>query len=613
MNKKVSVFLCAIMATSMALTSCAEHKHTFSESWASDATNHWHAATCEHGEEKDSLGAHVDADEDGKCDVCAYEVGHTHTYASEWSTDETSHWHAATCTHTDEKSDLSLHVDADTNGECDVCKGHVHVVNVAGICTICGKQTPIDEENIATVIAAVAAQYNSVVSGEVNASVKSTVQSDVDEEGNAWHRTNTTNVKYTLGESATFVDRTTSSTSYYVPEDPFTYGEHVNRWYYVVGEVVEGVEETIIEEGDNYLQKIDASADDLCGYTYAVSTLASGKSAEAILAALYELSQAESASDYEVVSNTNENTYMFSFNSLIVNTDVAEGEAPAVRYYETLVAFSYSDRYVLTDLVIACDAYTNDPGSDSAGNILEADVDYDYDPATGTITMRENADPDVYSFVVKQVEGTRTYVNEMDITEYYPESFSFSVDGVAIENNAKLTYNPGDNVTIEFLALPETSNYDLVRNDVAVNLVCDNESSNSFAWISPGYIDIYSIKAGNYTLTFSYFNKVIFTVTIEVVPPVVTGPSITVTLTDTYGWFDTASFTATEAGDYTFTLPAGYGAYDIDACNDWGDPYVDFYDDGGSFTVTLAAGETYEFYVGGLVKGDFTIAWSYAA
>ena len=34
---------------------------------------------------------------------------HAHTYAEEWSYDETNHWHAATCKHKGEQSDVSEH------------------------------------------------------------------------------------------------------------------------------------------------------------------------------------------------------------------------------------------------------------------------------------------------------------------------------------------------------------------------------------------------------------------------------------------------------------------------------------------------------------------------
>lgn len=36
--------------------------------------------------------------------------GHSHTYAAEWSHDDTHHWHAATCSHTEQKSGYAKHV-----------------------------------------------------------------------------------------------------------------------------------------------------------------------------------------------------------------------------------------------------------------------------------------------------------------------------------------------------------------------------------------------------------------------------------------------------------------------------------------------------------------------
>ena len=38
---------------------------------------------------------------------------HTHTYSADWSSDETHHWHAATCEHTDEMSDYAEHTWSD--------------------------------------------------------------------------------------------------------------------------------------------------------------------------------------------------------------------------------------------------------------------------------------------------------------------------------------------------------------------------------------------------------------------------------------------------------------------------------------------------------------------
>ena len=62
------------------------HEHSFSKDWTSDATDHWHAATCEHTKEVSDKTAHtfsewkttVEATEEteGKkeriCSVCSY-------------------------------------------------------------------------------------------------------------------------------------------------------------------------------------------------------------------------------------------------------------------------------------------------------------------------------------------------------------------------------------------------------------------------------------------------------------------------------------------------------------------------------------------------------------
>lgn len=59
--------------------------------------------------------------------------GHTHTYSTEWSHDETFHWHAATCEHTNEISDKAEHT------------------FVNEICSVCGYEkeadTPVEPEN----------------------------------------------------------------------------------------------------------------------------------------------------------------------------------------------------------------------------------------------------------------------------------------------------------------------------------------------------------------------------------------------------------------------------------------------------------------------------------
>lgn len=134
-----------------------EHQHTFSNEWSKDSAQHWHAATCEHTDLKSDIAAHIDNDNDYICDICGYElplpppIEHTHTFASEWTTSSTEHWHVATCGH-DVVDGLAKHVDDDEDNICDVClmdltapepkkpcpEGQCVDSNQDGFCDVCG-------------------------------------------------------------------------------------------------------------------------------------------------------------------------------------------------------------------------------------------------------------------------------------------------------------------------------------------------------------------------------------------------------------------------------------------------------------------------------------------
>ena len=89
--KKVAWLVLAVMIMALAFAGCQinsdNHEHSFSKYWTSDATDHWHAATCEHTKEVSDKAAHTFGDyvsnndatteSDGtktrKCSVCGYE------------------------------------------------------------------------------------------------------------------------------------------------------------------------------------------------------------------------------------------------------------------------------------------------------------------------------------------------------------------------------------------------------------------------------------------------------------------------------------------------------------------------------------------------------------
>lgn len=134
-----------------------EHQHQFSSEWSKNSAQHWHAATCEHTDLKSDIGAHVDNDSNYICDICGYglpvppPIEHTHTFATEWTTSSTEHWHVATCGH-DVVDGKGKHIDDDGDNICDVClkdltnpepkkpcpEGQCVDANEDGFCDVCG-------------------------------------------------------------------------------------------------------------------------------------------------------------------------------------------------------------------------------------------------------------------------------------------------------------------------------------------------------------------------------------------------------------------------------------------------------------------------------------------
>ena len=140
MKKKGILLLLCLSLTSATLgfVACGEtetetpHEHTYDTTkWESDATKHWHAATCDHATEKADVDGHVDANVDGTCDTCGYNGGHIHTYETVWQSDEAGHWKKADCFH-DVTSQVEEHT-ADEMGDCTVCGYHVSDPDVSTV------------------------------------------------------------------------------------------------------------------------------------------------------------------------------------------------------------------------------------------------------------------------------------------------------------------------------------------------------------------------------------------------------------------------------------------------------------------------------------------------
>ena len=143
-----------------------EHTHKFAEEWSKDATYHWHAATCEHptevsGKAEHTFGEYVfnndatteaDGTKTRECSVCGYKDTvtdegskiHVHTFAEEWTSDSSGHWHVATCEDTDETSGFAEHTfgeyvsNNDATTEADGTKTRE--------CSVCGYKDTVTDE-----------------------------------------------------------------------------------------------------------------------------------------------------------------------------------------------------------------------------------------------------------------------------------------------------------------------------------------------------------------------------------------------------------------------------------------------------------------------------------
>ena len=619
MKRKFLALLC-VVAMLLSLASCElidemlggkqtddeTCEHTYSEKWSTNSTQHWHAATCEHAELKSDVADHTDADQNGKCDVCDLEIGHEHTYADEWTSNDTHHWKVATCSHTEEKGELAAHVDADSNGECDVCTAHVHVLNLYGDCTVCGEHvTDVDITDINVILPIVLSNTAKVNGGTITAG---SVITDLELEGDeltSYLSGNSQEIVYVLGNGSAYYK--VDTISFYGNSE---YSDTQESWYELLadGSVFGVYQYTYDGETSDFEVDGTASADSLVGYYYPVSTLTDAYGAENLLAALYALSQSEAASDY--LYGYEDETYAFAFNYLAVNSDTGEGEGDHVDYYEVAVYFNVSENGVLTNLGVMCNCYTNSLED-------EIDNDYTYDQNAGTITMKDTAVADVYAFVITQTEGERTYVSEHTKADFFPESFDAFVDAeFTTELGDTVTVTEGNVATIYFgNFLPEGTSAKYIMDTFTA--IVDEE--NVFYWAYDGTASFISNVPGTYPVQFTLGNETFsFTLVVEeFVSDIVEYPenSVVVEITgaNTYEWSAVGSFTATEDGDYTFTVPAGFCAWDKIACdnNFSGNPYVDLYDeDGGEFTVSIKAGETYEFYVTSTTRGTAVITYT---
>ncbi|MDE5943047.1 MAG: bacterial Ig-like domain-containing protein [Clostridia bacterium] len=131
MKKQKLVKVLALFTMSAAAISCAAvigckkpgsvpHTHTYADEYSYDESGHWYAATCGHDDEKKDFEAHVyDGDDDDDCNICNYV---RHNFESAWHYNVDGHWHECTF------------------DGCEETVYSAHDFNEQGICNDCGAQ-----------------------------------------------------------------------------------------------------------------------------------------------------------------------------------------------------------------------------------------------------------------------------------------------------------------------------------------------------------------------------------------------------------------------------------------------------------------------------------------
>lgn len=131
--------------------------HTYSDTWSHNDQQHWQAATCEHSSERIKIADHIwdggvvtvqptgstKGERTFTCVVCkltrkeAMEpTTHQHTFADNWSGNESYHWKVATCEHKTEMKDFGVH--AWNGGVVTSQASHYTNGEVLYTCATCG-------------------------------------------------------------------------------------------------------------------------------------------------------------------------------------------------------------------------------------------------------------------------------------------------------------------------------------------------------------------------------------------------------------------------------------------------------------------------------------------
>ena len=474
MKKRVNSLLLGVAAivgfgafATACIDSTSEHTHTYAEAWEKDAEGHWNALTCECTDVTPEKKAHVDKNNDSLCDICEYDYEHTHTYAEDWTVDCTNHWHAADCGHLVAGADLAAHVDENEDGECDVC-GYViedihehyyasewstdeeyhwhaavcehkdqvadkaaHELNVAGDCIVCGAHVKdVNMADVGAVLAAAQANNYKVAFGDVIATeaVYGGTGAETLENGK------TNKVHFALGNGQSYIQYVSfDKDGNYIGQD--------EQWYEDLGnDEVFGVQ---MEHGEYELEPISGAAQFLNGYNYIPGSIIPSDSADTstlanMLVALYEQMKAGIRVS-DAVEGIDEETgyYEFGYTYYSVNAQTEHGAVynVEIELYNVDVTFSVNEDMIIDEANFCVEVYRDYSNIQNIGgqDVETGDPDLDYtwnDLGNGEVEiidlkLKDTANPTFYTYSVAQASGERTFTTPYPRAALIPTSFEF--------------------------------------------------------------------------------------------------------------------------------------------------------------------------------------------
>lgn len=511
MKKGISLALCALLVCSTFSACDDQHTHTYAtDSWKSDATKHWHAATCEHTSEMSDVDGHSDSDKDGKCDVCGYVVCE-HTYATEWSADADGHYYASTCGDDVKKDEAA------------------HTPDLANVCTVCGYKlgTP-DVSTFDKALAVGTYQGKLVASGSMNIN------------SNTYGSETVKYVNYEFRDGYTYVKEEMPQENYYA-------GWIVNttEYYYSLSDdgVPFGVSSSTLGADPNGTNGVaDVTADSVNGYSFDGDFIGGTVKAigvEEMVNALYEDAALDLNGDFsggQVETDEEEGTF-YSFSYGIQGT---------FYFYQLTVAFTLDDNGMMDKVGFYSKQYSLN--------------DITTDGETGYVTV--NADAEVvttYEYEISQyTDGAKNSVeNPYAANELLATSLKL-VDGKNEEVGNTLTLTKGSSVSLSYAdVLPATAELAFNTRKAMVGDEVLGISGDLSAIVGTSSVQFKAYKVGTYdvVLTIGRVTKQI-SITVKYAPVT----EVTTQVQNASGYYQAAT-TASMYTNATVTLKGATNTY----------------------------------------------------